>query len=175
MVSGLLHLACVFFCEFGEAKLYFGSLGCTVWQGASLAVPWWLGASCRWAGLAESCCGRGALLMGRWVWPECAMAVGHSPGWAGLAWLRRSGGQLLSGWWDQCAMDGHRGGWDVLRTLCSLLAGRQACMLGHKEFSMMACPFSSPLPNNGPLTLLWAQTFSRVPSVVTFHSPTLSI
>ena len=59
--------------------------------------------------------------------------------------------------------------------LCSLLAGRQAHSLGHKEYSMVACPSSSPLPNTGALPLPWVQTFSQVPSVVAFYSPDLSV
>ena len=61
------------------------------------------------------------------------------------------------------------------RKLCSLIAGRQACMLGCKEYSMVASPFFSPFPNNGTLSLLWVQTFYQVPSVVAFHSPSLSV
>ena len=54
--------------------------------------------------------------------------------------------------------------------------GASSCKLGHKEFSMaVACPFSSPLPNNGTLSLLWVQTFSWVPSAMAFHSPALSV
>ena len=58
---------------------------------------------------------------------------------------------------------------------CSQLAGEQLCSLGHKEYSMVAHPSSSPLPNTGALSLLWVQLFSQVPSVVAFHSPALSI
>ena len=48
--------------------------------------------------------------------------------------------------------------------------------LGHKEFSVVvACPISSPLPNDGALSLLWVWTFSRVPSAVAFHSPALRV
>ena len=35
---------------------------------------------------------------------------------------------------------------------------------------MVVCPSSSHPPNNGPLPLLQAQTFSQVPSAVAFHS-----
>ena len=48
--------------------------------------------------------------------------------------------------------------------------------LGCKEFSMVvACPFSSPLCNNGALSLLWVLIFSYDPSAVAFHSPALSV
>ena len=40
---------------------------------------------------------------------------------------------------------------------------------------MAAHPSSSPLPNAGALSLLPVQLFSQVPSVVAFHSPTLSV
>ena len=59
--------------------------------------------------------------------------------------------------------------------LCSLLAGRQACSLGHKEFSVVARASSSPLPNTGTLSLLQVQIFSQVLSAVASHSPALSI
>ena len=50
------------------------------------------------------------------------------------------------------------------------------CVLGCKEFSMAAAsPFSSPLPNNGTLSLLWLRTFSWVPSAMAFHFPALSV
>ena len=39
---------------------------------------------------------------------------------------------------------------------------------------MVAHP-SPPLLNNGALSLMWVQTFSRVPSVVAFHTPALSV
>ena len=39
---------------------------------------------------------------------------------------------------------------------------------------MAAYPSSSPFPSTGALSLLWVQTF-RVPSVVAFHCPALSI
>ena len=67
------------------------------------------------------------------------------------------------------------GGWgDVLGMLCSLLAGRQAHMLEDKDYSMAALS-SSPLPNNGALSLLRFPTFSQVPSVMAFHSPAYSV
>ena len=37
---------------------------------------------------------------------------------------------------------------------------------------MVVHPSSLVLPNNGALTLLWAQIFSRVPSAYPWHSPT---
>ena len=40
---------------------------------------------------------------------------------------------------------------------------------------VVACPFSSPLPNNGALSLQWVRTFCQVPSAVAFHSPALSV
>ena len=40
---------------------------------------------------------------------------------------------------------------------------------------MAACPSFSPLPNTGTLSLLRVQTFSQVPSIVSFHSPALSL
>ena len=40
---------------------------------------------------------------------------------------------------------------------------------------MAAHPSFSPLPNNGALSLLWVQTFSKLPSVMSFHSPALSM
>ena len=58
---------------------------------------------------------------------------------------------------------------------CSLLPGGQTCSLGHKEYSVVARPFSSPLRNTGALSFLRVQLFSQVPSVVAFHSPALSI
>ena len=58
---------------------------------------------------------------------------------------------------------------------CSLLAGRQACSLRYKEYTMVAHPSSFPLPNTGTLSLLWVQTFSQIPSVVSFHSPALDV
>ena len=57
----------------------------------------------------------------------------------------------------------------------TLLTGRQVCSLGHKEYSMEACPSSFPLPNTGALPLLPVQIFSQVPSVVAFYSPALSV
>ena len=39
----------------------------------------------------------------------------------------------------------------------------------------MAAHPSSPLPNNGALSLLWVWNFSWVPSAVSFHSPALII
>ena len=42
--------------------------------------------------------------------------------------------------------------------------------LQHGEFPMATCLSSSPLPNNGALTLLWAWTFSRVPFTMVFPS-----
>ena len=59
--------------------------------------------------------------------------------------------------------------------LSSLWSGGQACILGPKEFSMVACPSSSPLPNSGALPLLQVWTFSQVPSALAFHSPSLRI
>ena len=43
------------------------------------------------------------------------------------------------------------------------------------EYSMVAHPFSSTLPNTGALSLLQIQLFCQVPSDVAFHSPALSI
>ena len=40
---------------------------------------------------------------------------------------------------------------------------------------MVAYPSSSDLPNTGALSLLWFHLFSQLPSVVTFHSPALSV
>ena len=40
---------------------------------------------------------------------------------------------------------------------------------------MVACPSSSPLANNGALSLLSVWTFSWVPSAVAYHSPALSV
>ena len=51
----------------------------------------------------------------------------------------------------------------------------QVHLLGCKEYSLAAHPFSSPLPNTGTLSLLWVEIFSQVPSVVAFHSAALSI
>ena len=36
-------------------------------------------------------------------------------------------------------------------------------------------PLLLPLPNSGASSLLWVQTFSRVPSAVAFHSPALCV
>ena len=58
---------------------------------------------------------------------------------------------------------------------CSLLAGGQVCSLWCKEYSMVAHPLSSLLPNTGALSLLRVQIFSQIPSVVAFHSPALSV
>ena len=66
----------------------------------------------------------------------------------------------------------------VLRLGCSALCngGGRVSMLGHKESSMtVACLFSSPLPNNGALSLLWVWTLSWVPSAMAFHFPALSL
>ena len=52
---------------------------------------------------------------------------------------------------------------------------QQECLLGLKEYSMVAHPLSSLLPNTGALSLLRVQIFSQIPSVVAFHSPALSI
>ena len=60
-------------------------------------------------------------------------------------------------------------------TLSSLQASRHVCMLGHKVSSMAAHLSSSPLPNNGSLSLFGVWTFSRVPSAMAFHSPALSL
>ena len=59
--------------------------------------------------------------------------------------------------------------------LSSLQSSGQVCTLGPKEFSLEACPSSSPLPHSGALPLLRVWTFSLVPSTVTFHSPALSV
>ena len=40
---------------------------------------------------------------------------------------------------------------------------------------VVACTFSSPLFNNGNLSLLWVWTFSQVPSAMALHSPALSV
>ena len=43
------------------------------------------------------------------------------------------------------------------------------------EYSMVAHPFSSTLPNTGALSLLQIQLFSQVPSDVAFHPSALSV
>ena len=72
---------------------------------------------------------------------------------------------------------GMHGVWEggCTREHCSLLAGRQACSLGPKDYSMAVYPSSSPLPNIGALSLLRVQIFSQVPSVMAFHSTALSM
>ena len=47
-------------------------------------------------------------------------------------------------------------------------------MLWSKAYSLVAHTSCSPLPNNGAMSLLQAQTFSWVPSLVAFQSPALS-
>ena len=56
-----------------------------------------------------------------------------------------------------------------------LIAGGQVSSLWCGEYSTMAHPFSSPLPNTGVLSLLQIQLFSQVPSDVAFYSPALSV
>ena len=56
-----------------------------------------------------------------------------------------------------------------------LLAGGQVCTLGCREYSTVAYPSSSALPNTGAKSLPWVQSFSQVPSVAAFHFPALSI
>ena len=58
--------------------------------------------------------------------------------------------------------------------LCALLAVVQVKMLWSKAYSLVAHTSCSPLPNNGAMSLLQAQTFSWVPSLVAFQSPALS-
>ena len=88
--------------------------------------------------------------------PECGEA-------SLLRWQAVSG-QARAGWGRECA-----------GKLCTLLAGGKFCLLGCKEYSMVAHPSSSPQANPGALSLLLVQTFSQVPSVVVFHSPALSL
>ena len=66
------------------------------------------------------------------------------------------------------------GGGGCAGKLCSLLAGRQVCIMGCKQYSMSVHPFSSPLPSPPQQSLLQVQTFSQVCSVVDFHSSALS-
>ena len=56
-----------------------------------------------------------------------------------------------------------------------LIAGGQVSSLWCGEYSMVAHPFSSTLPNTGALSLLQIQLFSRVPSDVALHPPALSL
>ena len=63
-----------------------------------------------------------------------------------------------------------------LLTTCSLCRAPQPSkprgmhMLQSREFPMVACPSSSPIPNNGDLYLLWVRTFAQVSSFVAFPS-----
>ena len=116
-------------------------------------------------GLAGACHSSGALPNGGQSWP------GHT-----AVGLPQAVGPICRGW--QMASGQECAGWEpggALRTLCSLLAGGQVHTLRREEYSMVAHPSSSPLPNNGALSLLRVQTFSRVPSVLAFHSLALSV
>ena len=135
------------------------------------------------AGLALALLGHRPLLEGERYSMACFAGVGH------FLCAGRLAGESCSGGWLSKGGEASPQGWQVVsgqactgvgegrctRKLCSLLAGRQACMLGCKEYSMVASPFFSPFPNNGTLSLLWVQTFYQVPSVVAFHSPSLSV
>ena len=56
-----------------------------------------------------------------------------------------------------------------------LIAGVPVSSLRHGEYSTVAYPFFSPVPNTGTLSLLQIQFFSQVPSDVAFHFPALSV
>ena len=120
--------------------------------------------------------------------------VWHSPGWAGRAGSMRVGrghweyAKVLAGWihmgraqapgTHKCA--GRAGSAQAgckhqEGVLSSLRSSGQVCTLGPKEFSMAACPSSSPLPNSGGLPLLQVWTYSWVPSAMAFNSPALSV
>ena len=138
---------------------------------------------CGWVGLASSCHSLVHFPMRGGAFQDLLGQWGTSCEWAG--WGREScgGGHLPTdgrtsplGW--QVASDPtHMGVGERVCAgkLCSLLAVWQVHRLGHKEFSIVARPSSSPLSNTGALSLLQVQTFSQAPSVVAFCSPTLSI
>lgn len=152
-------------------------------EGGRLALQEW-GASQGQAGLAGSLPGKRGLSKGK----QCG-ASGLAPlewatscVWAGLArkppvvfgfpWVvgpvHCDGRQILAGrTWD----GGGGMHWEAL-----LSASWQASMhLGRKGYSMAAHPSYFPFPNTGAFSFLWIQTFSRVPSIVAFHSPALSV
>ena len=118
--------------------------------------------------------GAGQLLRGSVAPPEGGQArLGKAPEVVGFPRVVRPA--LQDGRQPQVRHTCWVGEWGCTERHCSLLAGKQACLLGCKEYSIADRPSSSRLPNTGTLSLLRVQIFSQVPSVVTFHPPALSI
>ena len=115
-----------------------------------------------------------------WGWlvrpAPCGQGTGARSGWQGpWSWLYMGRVRAPGALGGAGGAPSHGGGGYPWNTLLSVIWLASMHTGAHGVFYGAARPCSSPLPNNGTLSLLWVWTFSQFPSAMVFHSPALSI